>query len=762
MMAKQEYRVIGTRPIRPDGYGKVIGRDQYAADVILPGMIYAKILRSPHPHALIKRIDFSKALAHPSVLAVCSGEDFPHVTSDEKVDTGEESISARHMTALAMASGKVLYKGQPVAAVACASFAEAEEALKLIEVEYEPLPVVDDIESAMAEGAPLIHGDLYTTTLGGNDRRPSNIASHVSHVRGDVESAFAEADVVVEREFRTQMVHQGYIEPQSATVQAHPSGRMTVWTSTQGAWQIRNQMATIFQLPEGKIRVIPMEIGGGFGGKFTPYVAPVAAVLSRKTGRPVKAVMKRSEVFQATGPGSGSIIRVKMGAKKDGTFVAAEAFLAFDAGAFPGSPVGAACVTGFSPYKIPNLKLDGYDVVTNHPRVKAYRAPGGTPIGMAVETVIDEIAVKLGMDPIDLRYKNAVEEGDRMVNDVQYNSIGFKQVLEAIKSHPHYNAPLEGKNVGRGVACGFWGNGGGRSTVHLSFVSDGTVNLIEGSTDIGGTRASMAMIAAEELGLEIDDIRPFVADTDTLGYNDGTGGSRVTYSTGVAVYKACQDAIQKLKKRAAILLEVEEDEVEYEEGVFRAGDKEIATKQVIAKLNQTGGPFEAQGVSGGLGRAPSFSASLVDLEVDPETGKIQIKRWTQFQDVGKAIHPSYAEGQLQGAAVQGIGWGVSEEYVFRDGHMLNPSFLDYRIPTALDVPMIDTVLIEVPASDGPYGVRGVGEAGIVPPPAAIANAIYRAVGVRMSELPMSPERVWKAISEANASIQESVAEGKAG
>lgn len=746
-----QYRIIGTRPVRPDGYGKVTGRDQYGADIMLPGMLYAKVLRSPHPHARIVRIDTSKAEAFPGVMAVCTGADFPTVTSDEIVDAGEESISARFMTALAMASEKVYYKGQPVAAVAATSPAIAKEALSLIEVEYEPLPVVDDVLEAMKPDAPLLHGDLYTQSLAGGEKRPSNIAGHVQYVRGNVEEGFAEADVIVEREFRTRMVHQGYIEPQAATVQVAPDGRITVWTSTQGAWQIRTQMATILGVPIGQIRVIPTEIGGGFGGKFTPYVAPVAAILARKTGRPVKAVMTRSEVFQATGPGSGTHIRVKIGAKRDGTLVAAEACLIYDAGAFPGSPVGSACLVGFSPYNFAHLKIDGYDVVTNHPRVKAYRAPGGTPIAMAVETLIDEIAERLGMDPIDLRLKNAVGPGDRMANGVAFNSIGFKELLQAVKEHPHYRAPLEGKNVGRGVACGFWANGGGTSTVRLSFNEDGTVNLIEGSTDIGGTRASMAMIAAEELGLELSDIHPYVADTDTLGYNDGTGGSRVTYSTGVAVYRACQDAIAKLRPRAALLLEAKEEEVTYADGVFRAANgREIRTKEVIRQLNKTGGPIEATGISGRLQRAPAFSASLVDVEVDPETGKTRILRWTQFQDVGKAIHPSYVEGQLQGAAVQGIGWGLTEEYIFKDGHMLNPSFLDYRLPTALDVPMIDTHLVEVPASDGPYGVRGVGEAGIVPPPAALANAIYRAVGVRMTELPMTPERVWRALQQQQA------------
>lgn len=744
----REYRVIGTRPIRPDGYGKVTGRDVYGPDVQLPGMLYAKVLRSPHPHAMIKRIDASKALALPGVMAVVTGEDLPKIESGERISSGEESIEVRFMSALVLARDKVHFKGQPVAAVAATSLAVAEEALDLIEVEYELLPVVDDVLEAMKEDAPLLHGDLYTESLAGKGSRPSNIAGRVQHQRGDVEQGMAEADVVVEREFRTQMVHQGYIEPTNSTAYYAPDGRVTIWTSTQGAWDIREQVATILQIPEGDVKVIPMEIGGGFGGKFTAYLDPVVVLLSKKTGRPVKAVMKRSEVFQATGPGSGAFIRVKIGAKRDGKLVAAEAFLVYDAGAFPGSPVGAAAITGLSPYNIPNLRIDGYDVVTNRPRVKAYRAPGGTPVAFAVETVLDEIAEQLGMDPVDLRLINAVEPGDRMTNGVQLPSIGFKELLQKVKEHPHYNAPLEGPWVGRGFAVGFWMNGSGTSTVHLTFNTDGSVNLIEGSTDIGGTRATMAQIVAEELGLEMSEVRPRVGDTECVGYNDGTGGSRTTYSTGVAVWRACQAAIEELKKRAARLLEVEPDQIVFERGDFRvAGDsRSVNVREVIKNLGRTGGPFEATGVSGRLKMAPAFGASLVDLAVDPETGKVTIFRWTQFQDVGKAIHPSYVEGQLQGGAVQGIGWGLFEEYVFRDGHMQNPSFLDYRLPTALDLPMIDTCLIEVPASDGPYGVRGVGEVSIVSPPAAIANAIYRATGVRMTELPMTGERIWRAMN----------------
>lgn len=752
-MAVKDYRVIGTRPIRPDGYGKVTGSDQYGADIHLPGMLYARILRSPYPHAIIKSIDVQKALALPGVMAVITGDDLPKIESSEKVASGEESIEARFMTALALAQGKVFFKGQPVAAVAATSLAIAQEALDLIEVEYEPLPFVDDVLEAMKEDAPLLHGDLYTESLGGKGTKPSNIAGRVQHVRGDVEKGMAEADVVVEREFRTQMVHQGYIEPTNSTAHATPDGRITIWTSTQGAWDIRSQVATILQIPEGKIKVVPMEIGGGFGGKFTAYLDPVVAVLSQKTGRPVKAVMSRAEVFQATGPGSGAYIRVKIGAKKDGTLVAAKAFLAYDAGAFPGSPVGGAAITGFSPYNIANFQIDGYDVVTNRPRVKAYRAPGGTPVAFAVETVLDEIAEKLAMDPVDLRLKNAVVPGDRMANGVPYPSIGFKELLQAVKEHPHYTAPLEGQWVGRGFAAGFWMNGSGVSTVHLTFNTDGTVNLMEGSTDIGGTRATMAQIVAEELGLEMHEVRPRVGDTESVGFNDGTGGSRTTYSTGVAVWKACQAAIEEFKVRAARMLEVDADAIVFEHGDFKVKDdpaRFVNVREVIRNLRRTGGHFEATGVSGGLKMAPAFGASLVDLAVDPDTGKVTILRWTQFQDVGKAIHPSYVEGQLQGGAAQGIGWGLYEEYVFRDGQMLNPSFLDYRMPTALDLPMIDTCLIEVPASDGPYGVRGVGEVSIVPPPAAIANAIYRATGVRMTELPMTSERIWRALSRRQA------------
>ncbi len=752
----QTYRVIGTRPIRHDAYDKVTGRARFGADVRLPGMLYGVLVRSPHPHARIKSVDTRRAREHPAVRAVVTAADMPSIDSEAVAELGEGAIELRYASEIILARDKVVFRGQPVAAVAATSLQAAREAARLIEVEYEPLPVVQDPVAAMAPDAPLLHQDLYTVTPGGGKaERPSNVAKHVQYERGDAAAGFAAADVVIAREFRTAMVHQGYIEPQAAAAAWEHDGRLTVWTTTQGAFSARQQLADLLQIPVGRIKVIPMEVGGGFGGKIQVYLEPIAALLSRQAGRPVKMWMTRAEVFTGTGPGSGTYIRCKLGAKRDGELVAAELYMVYDAGAFPGSPVGAGAVTGLSPYRIPNFRVDGFDVVTNKPRVQSYRAPGAPQAAFAVETVLDELAQALDMDPVDLRLKNAAVEGDRLVYGAPFNRIGFREVLQAVRDHPHYKAPVPGGAktyaVGRGVAAGFWFGGSMTSTVHLTFNADGTVNLVAGSSDLSGSRASLAMIVAEELGLEPDDVKPVVADTDTVGYNDVTGGSRTTYATGAACWRACQDAIAQLKARAAKLLEADPEAVAFGGGEFWLWEEpqyRISIKEVAASLQKTGGPIFAKGIVNGLKMAPAFGAHIVDVGVDLETGKVDILRYTAVQDAGRAIHPASVEGQLQGGAAQGVGWALFEEYVYDQGVMRNPTFLDYRLPTALDLPMIDTVIVEVPASDGPYGVRGVGETPIVPPLAAVANAIARATGVRVRELPMSPERVWRALAAA--------------
>jgi CO/xanthine dehydrogenase Mo-binding subunit len=744
-MSEREFAVVGTRPVRHDGVDKVTGRALYGADFQAAGLLHGYILRSPHAHARIVRIDTAKAASAPGVKAVLTAADFPE-GPDRLVDLGEGDVPLSYIRGNILASGKALYRGHAVAAVAATSAHAAEEAAALIEVEYEPLPCALTAPDAMREGAPLLHEGLKTKELGEPTDRVSNVADHLRFAMGDIEAGFAAADVVVEREFHTATVHQGYIEPHNATALWNNDGRVLVWCSTQGAFTVREVTACVLEVPVSRVKVTPMEIGGGFGGKIPVYLEPVAALLSRKTGRPVKIVMSRKDVFEGTGPTPGSFIRVKMGVKNDGRITAAQAYLAYEAGAYPGSMVvpGAMCI--FAAYDIANVSIDAYDVVVNKPSTAAYRAPGATNAAFAAEAVVDEIAEKLKIDPVEFRLRNAAKEGTRRADGPKYRRIGCVEVLETIRKHPHYNAPLDGPNRGRGVAVGFWFNIGFPSSCNISVNADGTVNLVEGSTDIGGTRTSIAMQAAEVFGIPAEDVHPSVADTDSIGYTAVTGGSRTTFATGWAAWEAAQDVMRQLKERAAKLWEADAASVTAEGGVFRSGDKSLSFRDLAARLGETGGPVVGRGAVNPKGVGGSFSGAIADVEVDPETGKVTVLRFTSVQDVGKAIHPSYVEGQMQGGSVQGIGWALNEEYYMSaDGAMLNSSLLDYRMPTALDLPMIDTAIVEVANPGHPFGVRGVGEANIVPPPAAIANAIYHAVGVRMRRLPMNPPAVMEAI-----------------
>jgi CO/xanthine dehydrogenase Mo-binding subunit len=742
---KDAFRVIGTRPIRHDGVDKVTGRALYGADVRPTGVLYGAVLRSPHAHARILAIDTRAAEAMPGVRAVVTAADMPEA-EDRISDHGETDVNVRYQSWNILARGKVLYHGHAIAAVAATSLHIAQEALGRIRVEYELLPPVLDVREAMRADAPILLPNLRTDELGQQQPGETNIAGHIRHERGDVTSGFAQAAVIVEREFTTSMVHQGYIEPQNATAIVNPDGQVTVWTSTQGSFGVRSQLEDLLAIPVSRIRVIPMEIGGGFGGKNDVYLEPLAVMLSKKSGhRPVKLTMSRAEVLQATGPTSGSFIRVKMGADAEGRLTAAEAYLAYEAGAFPGSPVEAGANIIFGPYRLDHVRVDGCDVVVNKPKTSAYRAPGGTNATFAAETVVDELAEKLGLDPIEFRLLNAVKEGDRKVDGPVLPRVGLLEVLEAARDHPHYRAPLEGLHVGRGVACGYWGNYGGRSSASASINRDGTVSLVEGSVDIGGSRTSIAMQLAEVLGIPVTDVKPLVADTDSVGYTEGTYGSRTTFATGWAVYQLGLDLKRQLRERAAESWEITPDAVSYDAGVFTAGERRMTLKELAREIDD-GRPLMASATVLPETEGPAFSLHIVDLAADPETGKVQLLRYTAVQDVGKAIHPSYVEGQLQGGAAQGIGWALNEEYFYDDqGHLANASFLDYRIPTALDLPMIDTVLVEAPNPGHPFGVRGVGEAPILPPPGAIANALYRALGVRMNVLPMSPAHVLEAL-----------------
>ncbi|HEV8637339.1 MAG TPA: xanthine dehydrogenase family protein molybdopterin-binding subunit [Chloroflexota bacterium] len=744
VLSTTDYRVVGTRPVRHDGVDKVTGRAVYGADVRLPGMLYARVLRSPHAHARIVKIDTSKAEALPGVRAVVTGADLPEA-EDKILDLGEGAVNPKFLADNVLADEKALYQGHAVAGVAATSQQIAEEAIKLIEVQYEPLPAVLDVRAAMKESAPLLHQSVRTKEMGRELERPSNVAEHFRHELGDLDKGWQEAEVVVEREVTTATVHQGYIEPHASTAVWGQDGNLTVWTSTQGAFPVRDQLAQVLKVPVGKVKVIPTEIGGGFGGKIPLYLEPVVALLSKKTGRPVKSWMTRADVLAGTGPTPGSYVRCKVGAKRDGRIVAAEAEIVFEAGAYPGSAVGAAASCMFAPYDIPNGRIDGYDVVVNKPRSFAYRAPGAPQAAFASEVAIDMLAEKLGMDPLELRLKNASKEGTRRIDGPTFGVIGNEEVLRVSMEHPHYRArlgePPPGWKRGRGVANGYWGNWGGPSTVTISVNPDGTATMLEGSTDIGGSRAAMAMQAAEILGLRAEDVRPTVADTDSIGFTHVTGGSRTTFATGLASVRAAEDVLRQMKERAALLWESDAGKVSYDAAAatFSADGKSMSFREVAEKLGSTGGPVTGRANVDAGGWLGAFAVNIVDLDVDPETGKVKVLRYTVVQDAGKAIHPSYVEGQMQGGSVQGIGWALNEEYFYsEDGRIMNGSLLDYRMPTALDVPMIDTVIVEVANPNHPFGVRGVGEVPIVAPLAAICNAIHAAIGKWPTRLPMNP------------------------
>ncbi|MDE2785363.1 MAG: xanthine dehydrogenase family protein molybdopterin-binding subunit [Chloroflexota bacterium] len=747
VLSEVEYDVVGKRPVRPDGVDKVTGRAQYGADLELTGLLHARVLRSPHAHARITSIDTSKAEALSGVRAVVTAADLPFATLS-KEDLGNDYNRFKFLSDNFLASDKALYRGHAVAAVAADNAHIAEAALALIDVDYEVLEPVIDVRAAMQDGAPLIHGDLiHTSAMGEISDKPSNVASYMKFEKGDTAAGFANSDVVVEREFTTASVHQGYIEPHNATAHWRADGQINIWCSTQGAFVVRANTADVLRVDVSDIRVTPMEIGGGFGGKVSFYLEPVAALLSRKAGAPVQVLMSRTEVFEGSGPAPGSWMRVKMGANSAGKITAAEIELAFEAGAYPGSPVMQGATCAFACYELENGTVEGYDVVVNKPKTAAYRAPGSPQAAFGVEQVVDELCQKLGVDPVEFRLNNAVTEGSRKVEGPVFQKIGLVECLEATRNHEHYRTPLEGPNRGRGIAAGFWMNRGFHSSVNMTVNPDGTVNLIEGSVDIGGSRASIAQQAAETLGIAYDDIKPQVVDTDSIGFTMVTGGSRTTFATGWAAILAAEDVKQQMVERAASIWDVPAEDVEYDGGVIRHKSEELSfTFQDLARqLYTTGGGITGTASLDPTGEGNSFGVHLVDVEVDPETGKTEILRYTAIQDAGKAVHPSYVEGQIQGGAVQGIGWALNEEYYFsNDGQMMNSSFLDYRMPTSLDLPMIDTVIVEVANPGHPYGVRGVGEVPIVPPLAAIANAVGHATDQRLTSLPITPGSVLEA------------------
>lgn len=736
----KEFKLVGTRPDRPDGLDKVTGRARYGADITAPGMLWGAVVRSPHAHARIVRIDTSKAEALAGVKAVVTRADFPTGLTGEEWNLQENT----------MAGERALYDGHAVAAVAATSAFVAQDAARLIEVEYEVLPHVIDVDDAIKPDAPVIREGAADASV--PEGMPPNVVRYMEFGRGDVEAGFAEADLVMERTYRTEATHQGYIEPHACLGQLGEDGKGEMWVCTQGQWYIRKMCADVLGLDTAQLRVTPSEIGGGFGGKTTIFMEPLSLALSRKAGgRPVKIVMTRSEVLRATGPTASASMDAKIGMKKDGTLTAGRVEFRMQGGAFPGAPVDMALYCAFAAYNVPALEHIGYDVLANRPKCAAYRAPGSPMGAFAVESLVDEMCRELGLDPLEVREKNAVKSGDVASYGPKFGSIGLEEVLAATRAHPNLAAEL-GENQGRGVATGYWFNHSGETSVSVAISEDGTAQVSIGTPDIGGSRASIALMAAETLGIPYEDVRVNVVETGALGVNEPTHGSRATFASGKAAVVAAEQAIKEMCRRAAKKWGIEPEAVEWVDGAAQpagpnAGEfPPMTIAEIAAKMGSTGGPISGHHESVPEGVGASFGTHVVDVEVDPETGRTTILRYLVVQDAGRAIHPSYVEGQYQGGAVQGIGWALNEAYIYgEDGRLQNPIFLDYRIPVASDLPMIDTVIVEVPNPGHPFGVRGVGETGITPPLPAIANAIHAATGARLRDLPMSPPAVLAAI-----------------
>jgi CO/xanthine dehydrogenase Mo-binding subunit len=750
--------LIGISRPRVDAREKVTGATRYAADGYVHGLLHARPVLSTEAHARIRGVDKDAALAVPGVVAVLAAADLPIATS------------GTDRTSEPLAREEVVFAGQPVALVVAESEGAAEDGAEAVVVDYETLPAVVDVEAAMEVGAPLARtveevdeegADLESIHAGvdhGQEDDPQeelsgNVLDRITRERGDAAAAFAASDAIVEGTFRTPWVHQAYLEPQVCTAWLEPSGVLVVSTSTQGVFVTRNEIARAFDLPLERVRVIAEPLGGAFGGKFA-LVEPLATGAALALKRPVRLVFTRSEDFAATNPASAQVTHLRIGGRADGTLTGIEARMIVDRGSNAGWGVeGISSLLVAGPYNWEAFDIRGYGVQTNRVTFGAYRAPGAPTAAFALESLLDELAAALDIDPIELRHRNAVVEGDIGISGNPYPVIGGKEVLERIREHPLWaNRASLPEDEGVGMAAGHWPGGLEPAAAVCRVNSDGTMTVVTSAADMSGVNSGFAVIAAAAFGLSPDAITVVSADSTSGPYAGGSGGSKVTYTVGAAVLRAAEAARVKVLAAASQELEIAPDDLEVVDGVVRAvgaPDRSITVEEIAKKALRFGGryePVEGHGGSAQTSGAPSVAAHLSHVRVDRETGEVTLLRHVVAQDVGRALNPALVEGQMRGGATQGMGWALLEELAHdEDGRLVTGSFLDYAIPTAERVPEIETLIVEVPAPDGPFGAKGIGEAPVVGAPAAVANAVAAATGTRMYELPMTAPRVWKAL-----------------
>lgn len=754
-----ETSAIGQRLERTEGRDKVTGRATYVADLTLPGLLHAKLLRSPYAHARIRSIDVTRARALPGVRCVLTAADLPETLR------GEPSTRARAVLAV----DRVRFQGQPVAAVAADDVHIAEEALDLIAVDYEVLPAAIDPLEAMRDGAPLVrehavetdnaeaqaHATGVTATEAVTGDRPTNVVSRLHFHRGDVRAAFAASDLIVERTYHIGHVHQGYMEPRAAIASWDGPDRLTVYVSAQGQFFMRSELAAILGLPESHIRVVPLEIGGGFGAKIQPIIEPITALLARKTRRPVKLVQTRGEELIAATPAPETIVELKTGARKDGTLTGLEARVVMDSGCFPGGPLNNVCLLVAGLYRFPVFDVVGTEVLTHKPSQAAYRAPGAPHGTFAIESQMDAMARALGLDRLEFRLRHCIRPGDPMPHGQPWPLNGMRQVLEAIANHPAWKDRRPAPFRGVGFAVGGWMGGLQPASASVRLNPDGSLTVITGAIDLTGTNTAFRQIAAAQLGIPAEEISVQTADTDSAPYAGTSAGSKVIYSIGSAVQAAAADARRQILEIASRELEAAPADLEIVGASVRvkgAPERSVSLAQIGSASTRFGGTYEPVLGRGSVvvtQQSPGFSGQLAEVEVDPETGGVTVRRYVCVQDVGRAINPTLVEGQMQGGSVQGIGIALTEQLVYsKDGRLLNPSLLDYRELTAIDLPAIETVIVEVPSPHGPFGAKGAGEPPIVPGPAAIANALRDATGRDFTDLPITPDKIVEALRRA--------------
>lgn len=752
-----DFSFVGRPTPLIDGGAKVTGHLKYTADLKLPGMLHARFVMSTYAHAKIKGIDKDEALAVPGVHAVLTAADLPPLAPSSR---------ARLM----LARERVIFVGQPIALVLAENEAAAADGAECVEVDYEPLQAVTTMDAAMAKDAPLVwptgiptgaedeaaHGADSGGETEDSEEQASNIAGRTKIQQGDVEQAFAQADVIVERTFETPMVHQSSIETQALIAQPHPmTDVVTMWGSIQSPFGVRLTVAEVLGIPESDVNVYGMPVGGAFGAKFGLY-EPLVALVAATVGRPVSLVLTRGEELLTTNPAPALRFAGKLGFKRDGSLLAMQAHVVADTGIYPSGLGGFAAFQFANFYPTPNLLLESVNVVTFKQSVGAYRAPTSPTAFMAVETLFDEAAEQLDMDPIELRLKNAAKTGALMPDGDKFPPIGMVETLQAVRQHPLWQNRAESKEKGRGVgvAIGGWMGGLEPGAAVCKLNRDGVLQLQIGSADLSGTPTAFALLAAEVYGLDPEQLRFVYSDTDSSPYAGGVGGSKTLYTLGNAVIRAAQEARRQTLAIAAEEFEVSAEDLEIIDGRVQVKgfpDRSISLGEIAGKSMNFDGKYEPVHSSGRQAitdRAPSFSAQIAEVEVDEETGEVNVVNLAVVQEVGRAINPMAVEGQMQGGATQGIGWALYEEMRYDDdGQLLSGSWMDYAMPDAMQAAPIQTEILEIPSISGPFGARGVGEPPVIPTVAAIANAVAHATGVRLTQTPMTAPRVLTALKQ---------------